>query len=269
MRALAVLAALLGTLLPIGCGGADFVYFESITSGPNPGATLIVVWMSDSPADDADALEVTVSRVELVGAGGSVLLASDSRTVDLLSLQNGVRVKLAETNVDPGAYDRVRITLVETGTLAPRVRTGGAWQPLGFLTPVAHVIEVPYQLQAAPDATAEIHVDFNVRTPLLDQGGDLRLDPRLDALDPAVAGTIAGTVRTAHDGPVRDAVVVAKRQGIEIRSTRTRPDGTFTLTPLEPGNYDLSVESAPVPIAPRPAVAVNTGDITTVALREP
>ena len=69
--------------------------------------------------------------------------------------------------------------------------------------------------------------------------------------------------------PVRDAVVVARRQGVEIRSTRTRPDGTFTLTPLEPGIYDLSVESAPVPIAPRPAVAVNTGDITTIALREP
>ena len=96
------------------CGSPDFWYFQSITSGPNPGSTLILVWLSDSPVDGAEAVEVTVERVELIGPDGPVLVSDQRRTVDLLTLQNGKRMKLAEGEVPEGTYERVRLTLATT-----------------------------------------------------------------------------------------------------------------------------------------------------------
>ena len=253
------LFALALLLVVSACGGADFVYFESITSGPNPGATLIVVWMSDSPADEAEALEVSVARVDLVRGSEVIPLATSTQTFDLLSLQNGNRIKLAETNVEPGAYDRIRVTLVEAGGLVPRVRRGGVWQPLGFVTPTAHVVEVPYAVQGSADSTVEVQIDFNARTSLLDGDDGLVLDPRLDALDPGTAGTIAGTVRTALGAPIADAIVILQRTGLEVRSTRTRADGTYTLTPLSPGIYDIDVETP----AGKPPTQVGIGVMAT------
>ncbi|MDF1702470.1 MAG: carboxypeptidase regulatory-like domain-containing protein [Planctomycetota bacterium] len=268
MKRLGVLTIILA-LCAAACGGADFVYFESITSGPNPGATLIVVWMSDSPADDADALEVSVARVELVAGNIIVPLATSTQTFDLLALQNGNRIKLAETNVAPASFDRIRLTLIEDGPLGPRLRRGITWEPLAFATPGGHVIDVPYGVHAAPDATLEIQIDFNARTSLLDVEGDVQLAPQLDALDPGFAGTIRGTVRGSLGAPLADAIVIAHRAGVEVRSTRTRGDGTYTLTPLSPGSYDLSVQTPEGPIAPEPDVAVTSGEITTVDFASP
>jgi hypothetical protein len=253
-------------LLLAACGGADFVYFESITSGPNPGSTFVVVWLSDSPADDADAVEVSVNRVELVGGSGSVELSTDVHTVDLLSLQNGVRLKLAEANIDPGDFERVRLTLIAQGTGSPRLRQAGTWQPLGFVGPTAHVIEVPYAISGSAGATVEVQVDFNVRTSLIDVGGDLQLDPQLDAVDPTQAGRIEGSVLTTLDRPVPDAVVVLRRAGLEFRSTRTRADGTYILTPLTPGTYSLEVVGPVGVLAVANDVAVNLGPATIVDL---
>ncbi len=265
---LTILLAGLGLLVGA-CGGADFVYFESITSGPNPGATLIVVWMSDSPADDAEALEVSVARVELVRGSERVPLATTTSTFDLLQLQNGNRIQLARANVDPGDYDRIRVTLVESGPLVPRVRRAGVWQPLGFVAPAAHVVDVPYAIRGAADQTVEVQIDFNARTSLLDDDGELVLDPQLDALDPAVAGTIAGTLRTALGAPVADAIVILRRGGFEIRSTRTRADGSYTLTPLTPGTYELDATQAPGAVPTQTGIAVLSNETTTVDLLVP
>lgn len=245
-----LLTALLGALPLAACGGADFVYFESITSGPNPGSTLIVVWMSDSPADDAEALEVSVARVELVRGAEVTALMTSRQTHDLLSLQHGVRAKLAETEVAPADYDRIRVTLVATGAFAPRVRRAGVWEPLPFIDPGAHVIDVPYANQADADQTIEVQIDFNARTSLIEGPGGLALDPRLDALDPGTAGTIQGVVETDLGVVVPGAIVVAWRGGVEVRSARTRADGTYALTPLAPGLYDIEVVGAPGPVLP-------------------
>lgn len=244
-----VLVAVLAGMMS-GCGNADFVFFESINSGPNPHTTLLVVWVSDSPADDAEALEVSFAGIDLLGAGTSTPLSPDTRAFDLLALQNGARRKLVEQEVDMGSYDRIRVTLNRDGGLAPRVRRGGVWEPLPFVSPTAHQVEVPYDLQVGAGQTVEIHIDFNARTSLVDVGGALQINPSLSALDPVIGGSITGTVRSASGGSIAGAVVVVRRAGLEVRSTRPQIDGSYELTPISPGVYEVTLEGVggiPIP----------------------
>jgi hypothetical protein len=54
-------------------------------------------------------------------------------------------------------------------------------------------------------------------------------------------GSVTGFVRYASGGPVADVRVVLVRPGDNTaRSTRTRPDGSFRIDAIAPGDYQLS-----------------------------
>ena len=58
-------------------------------------------------------------------------------------------------------------------------------------------------------------------------------------------GAIVGTVRDPKEALVANAKVkVTSAQTGEIRETDTSDEGTFTVTNLEPGVYDVTIEAA-------------------------
>jgi hypothetical protein len=241
IRRLALAVLLAGSALANACGSPDFSYFESITSGPNPGATLILVWLSDSPADDAEAVHVTVERLELIGEAGSLLLSDERRNIDLLTLQNGNRIQLAAEEVPPGNYERLRLTLARADPWAPTIDTAGNRRPLQWSDPQAHVIDVPYVFHAPEDSRTEIQLDFNVRGSVIGGEGDWRLRPVVDAVNPDAVGSVQGRVLDSIGLPVVGATIVARDGAVEVRSTRTAPDGSYHLGLLLPGRYDVSL----------------------------
>src|SRR6476469_8334950 len=57
-------------------------------------------------------------------------------------------------------------------------------------------------------------------------------------------GAIVGTVRDINEALVAKAKIkVTNVKKGELRETETSDDGTFTVTNLEPGNYDVTVEA--------------------------
>ena len=250
-----------------GCGGPDFSYFESITSGPNPGATLILVWLSDSPADEAERVEVTITRVELVGPDGVQVLSTEARTVDLLTLQNGNRLKLVETEIPEGTYERLRLTLATTTPHAPTIDVGGATRPLQFRSPQGNVVEVPYTFHAPSGLRTEIQMDFNVRLSVAQDGTDWTLLPQIDAVNPEAVGSVSGRVLDPLGIPVAGAVLVAEQNGMEIRSTRTAADGTYRIALLLPGAYDISLLGPLGPTQQEQDVLVGVGLTTPLDFR--
>ncbi len=122
-----------------GCGGgvgtagtgAGPVGASSAGGGQTTAAqTNLVVYLSDSPVDEADAVFVTVERVEVLhdeeGAQFEVL-ADDPQQFDLLTLQNDVQAVLGEGGFPPGDYAGIRLILADNGfNVGPQVNVPDA-----------------------------------------------------------------------------------------------------------------------------------------------
>ncbi|MDJ0973956.1 MAG: DUF4382 domain-containing protein [Planctomycetota bacterium] len=256
-------------LLFVACGGADYWSFTSVQNTNNPYSSFVVVWLSDSPVDGAEQLEVTIERVELLRGTETEELDRTLQTHDLLTLRNGVRASIGEADVPAGGYTGVRLTLRTVGAEAPRMRIGGTWHPLALASGVTRVVDVPFSFSAPDAGRREIQIDFNARLSVRDIGGGYELTPVLDAVNPVTAGEISGRVLGAGGTPVGGMVVIARRQGVELRSTVTLPDGSYRLTPLAPGTYDVEIVNPGGTPVGTPGVLVSSGSAADVILNLP
>jgi hypothetical protein len=207
-RARVVLLALLAA-----CTEPDYWAFSSGSEG----TTGIVVWVSDSPVDDADELFVTIDSVELRGPRGAVL-SSARQEIELLSLRNGRRARIAVAQAPRGVCDRLVLRVS-----AARLSVRGEVRPLAVADGTVE-IEGPFTIA---DGT-ELLVDFNARMSVL---GDV-LRPVCTAADLATARFLDGVVLDEIGRPVEGAVVSAQLDGDEICSGRTDAAGGFRLGPL-------------------------------------
>ena len=253
-------------LLLAGCGlGApDFFAFgvnnsfqsSSGTGVSSGGLTAIAIWTSDSPVDEAERVWVTFDRVTMIKGGREVVLNDRRTTVDLLTLQNGVRRLLAKGDLQPGTYQSLRIELATGGALSHWIEIDGASQPLFIPFGVEPVLQFDGEYRLRPGEEMELQLDFNVRLSVYEAGGLWYLDPRGVLHDAASAGAIEGTALPAG------AVVSAQVDGEEIASTRSGSDGFFRITPLKAGRYDLVVSKQGHVPESRPQVRVQSKTTT-------
>ncbi|MHC4549679.1 MAG: DUF4382 domain-containing protein [Planctomycetota bacterium] len=149
------------------CSEPDYYAFSSNQTGSRdapPGFTAVVIWISDSPLDQASSVLVTIDRVELVGATGPRVLSDRSCELDLLALRDGREALLAEAEVEAGTYERLTIHLGGFHRMVARGHT----HPL----PASEeVIEVwgPFVLEDGE--RFELHVDFDVRASVVEASG--------------------------------------------------------------------------------------------------
>ena len=234
--------------LAAACTEPDFWAFSSGSGGTKA----VVVWVSDSPVDEAAELFVTVQSVELRGPGGTEVLASSPREIEILSLRNGRRALLGSGQVRAGTYDRI-VLRVSAARLDGRVLD----VPDGVVE-----IDGPFAVERDTD----LLVDFNARMSVL--GDSLR--PVCTATDLATARFVDGFVLDEHGSPVGDAVVSAQLAGEEVCSGRTDVAGGFRLGPVPRSPLTLvatargrgiATGSGPVLTLP----AADTGDLTGLA----
>ena len=223
--------------------------------------TNLVVYLSDSPVDEADAVYVTIERVEVLhdeeGARFEVL-ADDPQQFDLLTLQNDVNAVLGEGGFPPGDYAGIRLILADNGfNVGPQVNvpdatvlpnyivTDGDASPLFTPSGTQTGIKLLDPFVLSEGTITELRIDFNARTSIVKLGKQDRfiLKPRLTLIPVIVSGSLSGTVTSADPAaaPLGTATVSAQQDGDEVLSTRTRMDGTFTLNPLREGTYTLVV----------------------------
>ena len=97
-------------VLLVGCDSSGVI--------PEDGGGTVHIKMTDAPLDGVAEAHVTITRVELVGEDGDVVVLSDEeQPFDLLELQNGVEADLAEEEVEEGEYHQLRIIVEEEATL--------------------------------------------------------------------------------------------------------------------------------------------------------
>jgi len=101
-----LISILLLTLITA-CGGGSSD--QTIGQTPEEPATVAVL-LSDATAEDYDHAYATITRVELLGDGGNQVIFSGEETVDLLALSDTVQLFAVDEDVEPGDYEKIRIT---------------------------------------------------------------------------------------------------------------------------------------------------------------
>ena len=173
--------AVLALSLLIAVGGCDSDSLAPEARGR------VQILLTDAPTDMLDSAHVWISRIYLVGGGGSVPDTIDADTVDtgagkidlfndsqapllfdLLQLQDGVTADLTGLiDVDPTTYrglrfvvDSARVTLAEGLTFEDGTRDGVLRIPSGGSSGIK--VKIDDVLHVTEDETLVVTVDFDV-----------------------------------------------------------------------------------------------------------
>src|SRR5688572_11566452 len=264
-----VRSALLATLLgAAACGGGG--------SGPAMGTMALTMTDAPFPATEGclSAAWIEVDRVEARGPSGFVEIPLTGATdgvvrLDLLQLRSGLTDSLALGDVPAGAYDQIRLHIVESEL---EFEDGSPMQPFKVPSGDSSGLKINIQppILVAPEQTTSLMLDFDLSSSFHTTGlggnptcdelkageGGVIFRPLVRAVNTAATAMVTGVVTDAAAAPVADVEVTAFLDGtvvdgttVPVASTFSAPAGLENVAVgsyalfLDPGTYDLYVRA--------------------------
>jgi hypothetical protein len=254
----------IAAVLLAGCGGG------STGSSTTPGSSnsTLSTALVDSPfrvsGGTVTAVNITISKVELLGSGAPLVLAtfSPSKQINLLDYQTAP-LSLSSGSIAPGTYQQLRLVLDTSAATNTSVVVNGTTSPLSIPSATGTVgfgnstsidagdgagtsgIKVNVNLTAAAGAVYGYVIDFNAAESIVQTGaGAFMMKPVLVATAQNIAGSVAGTVKNNAGTAVSGAQVVAEASGgVVVNSGVTDANGNFQINALPAGSYTLVVNN--------------------------
>lgn len=251
-----------------GCGGGGTTSTAIPSSSGGAGTASVSTALVDGPfrtsGGTVSAVNVTVAKVELVGTGGTQVLAtfSPSKQINLLSYQTSA-LQFGSASVPAGQYQQLRLVLDNSAANNTSVVINGTTYPLtipsatgqgGFGNSTStdagdgagtSGIKVNVSLNAQAGQSYGYLIDFNAAESIVQTGnGNYMMKPVLVATTQSLAGSIAGTVKNNAGTAVANAEVLAQQNGQTVNSGVTDANGNFQINALPAGSYTLVVENA-------------------------
>lgn len=250
------------------------------------GRLRVLVTDSPFPVDMIERAEITITRVEARLTTQSaesqpadeedsewIIVSEEEKTLDLLDMRNGRTDLLADATIPAGHYTELRL-IVTGGTvkLIDDDRIFDLRVPSGEQTGIK--LKLAFDVPDDGAATLLLDVDLSRAFMAIPPGhSDDPASIRSFRFQPAIAmrliniveaGQISGVVTDAGTQlPIENAQVAASRDGSEVGSTFTDPDGTYTLMGLAAGTYSVEFSAIGYLNHTEGAVEVVAGQTTT------
>ena len=222
---------------------SDAIIDITVNSSSDQG--MLRLSLTDAPVDSADAVEVTVSSVQIRREendpwetfGGDTTV-----TIDLLSLTGGITELLGEEILEPGLITGVRLN-VDSASIVVEGERYDLFIPSGAETG----LKLAGSFEIVAGEVLDLTLDFDARRSVVRRGKamDFLLKPVIRLVSSSDAGSISGRV-VVEEGVVLEeieVVILAVQGGDEVSSAKVDPeDGTYRISYLPAGTYDLKVE---------------------------
>lgn len=161
--------------------------------------------LTDAPADDATAVNIEITGVELLTEAGAAETYEfdEARTINLTDLTGGRTVTLVSDDDTPGGtYTGVRLLInAAAGTSDSTITlSDGGEFPLVLSSAGGGSRSVSRNFTVEEDERTALTIDFDLRRSILEPTGtstDYRLAPRLRLVLDDDAGALSGTVAEA------------------------------------------------------------------------
>lgn len=264
MNHLFKISALSSALFLAACGGGSGGSVNNVA-----GYGELSLGLTDGPVENANAVVVAFTSVEVHGEESKTIEFDTVQTIDLLSYQNGESVLLLDEEVfEAGEYQWIRLGIDESQSYIEIEETIGDVQyPLEIPSGAQTGLKLNRGFTIAVDGHANFTIDFDLRKSVHQEGtGDYKLRPTLRIVDNLQAGTISGTVAdtlitdencnngdnddignavylfSGHDAVIQD---VQGNAGDPVASATVTYNGNtseyeFTVGFVEAGNYTIA-----------------------------
>tara|TARA_B100001765_G_C19508330_1_gene344916 strand:+ start:357 stop:1160 length:804 start_codon:yes stop_codon:yes gene_type:complete len=225
------------------------------------GTSQISVRMVDAPGDyEAVFVEVEDVVVKYNDSEDEVSIGTVNTGVyDLLELTGGVSVLLVDDEVPAGNLSQIRLILGDDNTVV----VDGETFPLNTPSAQQSGLKINVNQTLENGVLYEFVLDFDVDASVVARGdGGYNLKPVIRATTVAETGAISGTVL-----PLGIQTLVTATNGLAEISTYTDINGTYVLSGVPEGTYDLTFEADAdlgLPSITLPDIEVTIGDVTTV-----
>lgn len=213
---------------------------STLDSGTDSGTGNMVVKLHDAPVD-YDEVNISIARVEVNNTEneeeGWITISEPDETYNILDLVNGDFEVLADTELETGSYEQIRLILNDDNSVVIDGEVFNLFVPSGQQTGVKLNIDAVIE----EGFTYTLLLDFDANRSVVKRGvtSQYNLKPVIRATNEAVTGNITGSI-----SPVEAKAAVFALSGSDTLSTTfaDTTNGEFMLVGLEEGVYDVSVE---------------------------
>ena len=191
------------------------------------------VRMTDAPAN-YDAVMVDVQGVEVIGAGGAVVMLNANKGIyNLLDFTNGMDTLIASGDLDAGTISQIRLILGDNNSV---VVNNVVYH---LSTPSAEQSGLKLQIHQTFEAGVSYSVllDFDANQSIVLKGnGEYQLKPVIRTINAAISGSIKGSISPISLG----TTITATSNGV-VYSTVANLTGHFMIAGLPAGTYSITV----------------------------
>src|SRR3972149_8629915 len=256
MTAGVIMIVLFGVVLT-GCGTDAGTNTGTTNTGTNSGTGTLSIRITDAPYPldliaearvTIDKIEVHVSNSPTEDSGFITIPLDAPRTFNLLDLRGGVTEALVNADLSEGTYGQIRLVVSSAYIKLTDGREPTIDVSSGSQSGIKIFPNPP--ITVAGGLTTELVLDFDVGQSFLPipavpkKAGDIKefkFKPVIRVVNSTSTGSISGTITNQNDEPpVEDATLTAFEGTVEVASTSSKSDGSYLLSGLPGGTYDVT-----------------------------
>ncbi len=223
------------------------IFVTGCDMGSDAETGTMTVEMTDAPIDSADAVNVTIERVEVNRAGnpdGWITLNEPQQTYDLLNLTNGATAVIGSAALEAGTYPQIRLILAQDGHT---VEVDGTVHDMIVPSGAQTGVKLNINAEIEEDIEYVVLLDFDASRSVVQAGSSEQvpylLKPVVKAKEKAITGNVEGTIDPATAEPVVYAIDNSGTEADTLASTVANTEsGYFKLIGLKEGTYDVSID---------------------------
>lgn len=242
-NSLLIAAIAILTILFAGCQEE----YEHIESSGN-----LRIQLTDAPfpTDLVAEANVTIGKIEIRTksdtANPYIILSEEEEIFNLLDLTNGVTAILADTVLESGYYDLIRLYVSEASIKLMDDETEYSLKiPSGEQTGIKIKINPPVAIGG--EETTELLLDFDVNRSFLLKGNiktpagikGFNFKPVVKVSNLSAAGKLEGMVKDTLDVPIDGAQVSVIAADTVYASSFTGGNGKYEILGIDGGTYDV------------------------------
>jgi len=268
-----VIVGVLFSVALTGCGTDS-----ETNTGANGETGTLSLRITDAPypLDLIAEAKVTIEKVEVhvsdspTEDSGFITIPLDApRTFNLLDLRGGVTEGLVNAKLSEGTYGQIRLVVSSGYIKLNDDREFNLDVPSGSQSGIKIFPNPPITVTGG--LTTELVLDFDVGQSFLpipaapkkvEEINEFKFKPVIRVVNSTSTGSISGSVTNQNDAsPIEDATLAAFEGTVEIASTSSKSDGSYLLSGLPAGTYDITASHSEFTNSTR-TVTVDAGNET-------